>query len=100
MQSNLVKIERVVLPAWSLMATTMVRVEPSGTMPVMGLAHGPFPFWISIQQSTLSPDNKVKRLPSYYPSHKIRIRKIKARLANLLSTLNRVQYHKPKLGFD
>jgi len=44
------------------MATTMVRVEPSGTMPLIGLAHGPFPFWISIQQSTLSPVS-TKRKP-------------------------------------
>jgi hypothetical protein len=37
------------------MATTNVNVEPKGTIPLTGGAHGPFPCCISIQQSTLSP---------------------------------------------
>ena len=44
------------------MATTRVRVDPKGTMPDTGAAHGPFPAWISIQQSTLSPMKKVTSL--------------------------------------
>ncbi len=42
-------------PFLSSMPTTMVSVVPSGTMPDTGLAQGPLPCWISIQQSTLSP---------------------------------------------
>ena len=42
-------------PCLSSMPTTMVSVVPSGTMPTTGLAQGPLPCWISIQQSTLSP---------------------------------------------
>lgn len=41
------------------MATTRVRVDPNGTMPDTGAAQGPFPAWISIQQSTLSPVNQM-----------------------------------------
>lgn len=37
------------------MAITSVNVEPKGTIPLTGGAHGPFPCCISIQQSTLSP---------------------------------------------
>lgn len=50
------------LPLKSLMATTNVKVEPKGTMPLTGGAQGPFPCCISIQQSTLSPEisNKIK----------------------------------------
>lgn len=44
------------------MATTKVNVEPKGTMPDTGGAHGPLPAWISIQQSTLSPANKQLNL--------------------------------------
>ena len=47
-------------PARSLMATTIVSVDPNGTIPVIGLAQGPLPFWISIQQSTLSPGNQAR----------------------------------------
>lgn len=43
------------LPLKSLIATTRVRVDPIGTIPLTGGAQGPFPLWISIQQSTLSP---------------------------------------------
>lgn len=43
------------------MATTNVNVEPRGTIPLTGGAHGPFPCWISIQQSTLSPRIKNKK---------------------------------------
>ena len=42
-------------PCLSLMPITMVSVVPRGTIPLTGFAHGPFPCWISIQQSTLSP---------------------------------------------
>lgn len=38
------------------MATTRVSVDPRGTIPLTGGAQGPFPCWISIQQSTLSPE--------------------------------------------
>lgn len=53
---------RAFLPRKSLMATTSVSVEPSGTMPLTGGAQGPLPCWISIQQSTLSPAIKRKVL--------------------------------------
>ena len=43
------------LPCLSLIPMTMVRVVPRGTIPVTGLAQGPLPCCISIQQSTLSP---------------------------------------------
>lgn len=36
----------------------MVKVVPRGTMPATGLAQGPLPCWISIQQSTLSPGHE------------------------------------------
>ena len=43
-------------PSLSLIPTTMVSVVPRGTMPATGSAQGPLPCWISIQQSTLSPE--------------------------------------------
>ena len=51
----------IFIPSLSSIPTTMVRVVPSGTIPVTGLAQGPLPCWISIQQSTLSPEIERNR---------------------------------------
>ena len=56
------------IPSLSSIPTTMVRVVPSGTIPVTGLAHGPFPCWISIQQSTLSPE-KISEISNLFSGH-------------------------------
>ena len=59
-----------IIPCLSLIPTTMVRVVPRGTIPLTTLAQGPFPCWISIHESTLSPEwNKNSYAYHLYKTH-------------------------------
>lgn len=65
------------------MATTRVKVDPSGTIPLTGGAHGPFPCWISIQQSTLSPKT--------FKSYKLNSIELRSILCTSKIQLNNIQ---------
>ena len=79
------RITNLYLPSLSSIPTTIVKVVPNGTIPFTGLAHGPLPCWISIQQSTLSPIKHNRRI-TFQANETIRIYLYKPKCEKIYQT--------------